>query len=474
MKLLTNKLAIFLFSLLMISQSQATILSGEGYGETQKAARDDALASLAASVFVRIESNFESRFQQQGDSQGEYSISSYERASTDLPIIGAEFNCQQKKGYYCQATLNSKRALPLYKQKLAPLKREIAALDAALSDNNKQQKYRRLKSLLQLLEQSDKYRTLITFLSGKSTADTQISISRQQINEQLLALESSATSLELAAEILARDIPALPVYIRPATLKNSREVTPFAAALEMQLRKTFPRIADSYEKATYSFSGTYLINKNGIQLAYSLVDHAGNTVNTSVILLLPKAYQGYRAEPLAPDFDRLLHQGYAIDSDFKVQLATNKGSRQLLFRQGETIKLMVKLNRPGYFYIVGHAKNTEQELSYLLEAGYGEGSRKFVYYVNGDQINKWLALGEFEASPPFGIESLQIIAAEKDLISELPGYRYDNDSGYFLLSDNINQGLLKTRGLKKIKNDKAVKEKTAEAVLLFTTQRNGK
>ncbi|WP_028865422.1 LPP20 family lipoprotein [Psychromonas aquimarina] len=467
MKLLTKRTTLLPLFILLAGQIQAAVLDGEGYGETQKAAQDDALASLAATIFVRIESSFE----QQANNLGEYSISSSTRSSTDLPIIGAEFNCRKKDGYYCLATLNSKRALPLYRQKLTPVHREISAVDSALKDNNKKHQHRRLKSLLQLLEQSDKYRTLITFLSGKSTAEPQISLSRQQINEQLLALESQAPSLKLAAELLARGVPDAPVYIRPATLTSSREITPFAGALQMQLQKALPNTAGSYEKASFTYAGSYQISKNGIQVAYSLVDRDGNTVSTSVAAVLPEAYRNYRAEPLAPDFDRLLHQGYALDSDFKVQLATNKGSRQLLFQQGETVKLMVKLNRPGYFYIVGHAKNEQQELSYLLEAGYGEGSRKFVYFVNGDEINKWLSLGEFETIPPFGIESLQVIAAEKDLIDKLPGYRYDNETGYFKLADNISQGLGKTRGLKKIKNNKTDQEKTAEAVLLFTTQK---
>ncbi|WP_169337251.1 LPP20 family lipoprotein [Psychromonas ossibalaenae] len=468
MKLLTKNITLFLLFTLLSSQIQAAVLDGEGYGKTQKAAQDDALASLAATIFVRIESSFE----QQANNLGEYSISSSTRSSTDLPIIGAEFNCREKDGYYCLATLNSKRALPLYEQKLTPLYKEIRSVDSALKQNNKKHHYRRLKSLLQLLEQSDKYRTLITFLSGKNTAEPQISFSRQQLNEQLLALESQAPSLELAAELLARGIPDSPVYIRPATLRNSREVTPFAGALQMQLQKALPNSAGSYEQAEFSYSGSYQISKQGILVAYSLVDRDGNTISTSAASILPEAYRNYRAEPLAPDFDRLLHKGYALDSDFKVQLATNKGSRQLLFHQGEMVKLMVKLNRPGYFYIVGHAKNNQQELSYLLEAGYGEGSRKFVYFVNGDQINKWLSLGEFETIPPFGIESLQVIAAEKDLIDKLPGYRYDNETGYFKLADNISQGLGKTRGLQKVKSSNTDPEKTAEAVLLFTTQQN--
>ena len=453
------------------NSGNAAPFTGEGYGKTQKAAQNDALASLASSIFVRIESDFESHYEQKKDEEGKLLISSYKRASTDLPIIGADFNCQKKDEYYCIAILNSKRALPLYKQKQNHLKKEILEIDAALSANDKGKEYRNLKVLLQLLEQSDKYITLISFLSGAYVEEIKTSMTRQQINEQLIALEKEASSLEMAAKILAKDIPDTPIYIRPATLKNSREVTPFATALEMHIKKVLPHVVDSYEKATHSYSGTYIINKNGINLAYSLIDRNGNTVKASVLAISPKAYRNYRIKPLAPDFDSLLHNGYAIDSDFKIQLSTNKGTRQLLFLEGESVQLLIKINRPGYFYIVGYAKNPKLELSYILESGYGKGARKFVYFVNGDEVNKWLSLGDFEVSAPFGLESLQVVAAENDLVSQLPGYHYDNETGYYIVSDNISQGVIKTRGLiKKSNRKKNKKKKTIEAVLTFSTQ----
>ena len=112
--------------------------------------------------------------------------------------------------------------------------------------------------------------------------------------------------------------------------------------------------------------------------------------------LLPESYQGYRTEPLVLDFDKLLHQGYAVSNAFKVQLNTNKGSRNLLFEKGETVELLIKMNRPGYYYLVGHSKNSESEMSYLLELNEAHGDRRFVSYLNADDANKWLSLGPVE------------------------------------------------------------------------------
>jgi hypothetical protein len=82
-----------------------------------------------------------------------------------------------------------------------------------------------------------------------------------------------------------------------------------------------------------------------------------------------------------------------------------------------------------------------------------------------------VSIGEFEIAPPFGVDSLQLIASDKDLINNLPDSHYDNASGYYVVATNIEEGVditRKTRGLKKKKN--TLVADTAETVLLFTTQ----
>jgi hypothetical protein len=223
--------------------------------------------------------------------------------------------------------------------------------------------------------------------------------------------------------------------------------------------------------ADYQYSGQYLVHEQGLRLSYNLIDRDGNTVKAQVVELTPDSYQRFRTTALAPDFDTLLHKGYAVASDFKAQLNTNKGSSQLLFEKGETAQLLVKMNKAGYFYMVGHSKNDEIEISYLLDMNEAGGNRRFIFYINADDANKWVSIGEFEISPPFGVESLQLIASEKDLVNNLPEYNYDNASGYYVVARNIEEGVeltRKTRGLKKKKN--TLVAETAETVLLFTTQ----
>ena len=50
--------------------------------------------------------------------------------------------------------------------------------------------------------------------------------------------------------------------------------------------------------------------------------------------------------------------------------------------------------------------------------------RKFINYINQDDANKWLELGEFTIEPPYGVESLQIIACTADF-DTVPATTFD-------------------------------------------------
>ncbi len=133
--------------------------------------------------------------------------------------------------------------------------------------------------------------------------------------------------------------------------------------------------------------------------------------------------------------------------------------------------VLLKVNKPGYFFVAGHIKNEENELSYLLDLADAPDDRRFVYFVNADEVNKWVSLGNFVVHPPYGIESLQVLASRNDLVDRLPAYTYDPDSEYYVLSGNIENSVAKTRGLKRKKLDTNNVEPTSEAVLLFTTRK---
>ena len=83
-------------------------------------------------------------------------------------------------------------------------------------------------------------------------------------------------------------------------------------------------------------------------------------------------------------------------------------------------------------------------------------------------MNKWLSIGRFKATPPFGIESLQLIASSNDPINRLPVHPLDKKTELYVTASNAQQGITKTRMLKPKRSD-ADKQYQTEAVLMFTT-----
>jgi len=134
------------------------------------------------------------------------------------------------------------------------------------------------------------------------------------------------------------------------------------------------------------------------------------------------------------------------------------------------MEVFIKLNKQGYFYIVGYTHNSEGEFSYLLDLNDTKGKRRFIFFVNADEMNKWISLGKFKISAPFGIESLQVIASDKDLLSNLPKYKFDTKMEYYIISRDNKNAVVQTRALKRPRK-KNKKQKFAEAVLMFTTIR---
>ena len=71
--------------------------------------------------------------------------------------------------------------------------------------------------------------------------------------------------------------------------------------------------------------------------------------------------------------------------------------------------------------------------------------RRFVQFVNANDINCCISLGEFEIYPPLGLEHLQVIASKEDLVWRLAKHRFDEESEFYLVGKDPKDGLVKTQ-----------------------------
>jgi hypothetical protein len=460
-----NRISIMFLRLLFLAllclplTSHAITLRNEARAATEAQAKREALAALADSIFVNVQSESSSYVEGSGKRKDELRI----KTSSDIPLIGVGINCDSAGGeVLCKVSLDSGKSLALYANKLKELLSEITTLDGRIAKATVNERYVPLTQALTLIEQYEKYRAVAQLLG--ETQFTAPPRSRGDTEAQLRELEKSLSSIELAAQILTRGVRAEAMYIYPAMPHGSHEVTPFGRVMRDRLAQSITSV-ESPDKAQTYFKGEYELLDNSIHLTYRLLDASGNTLETRVATLAPSAYKGLQVKPSSVDFDKLLHDGVVESGDFRAQLSTRRGSEALLFNEHEEIELLVKLNRPGYFYVVGHVVKKDENYSYLVELESADTDRRFVRRVNADDVNKWMSIGKFEATAPFGVESIQLVASKEDSLSRLPQHQLDKRSELYVVAASAKEGITKTRALKR-KEDNGYQ---AETVLMFTT-----
>lgn len=452
--------------------AMAVPLTGTGYGKTQAEARKAALASLAEAVQVEVISEFQMHTDTESGRQAKQVI----ETRAELPILGAEIRPQREfTGFEATAVLEPAKACPRYRQRLSQLAEAIGqglnrARQAAKARDD-QAEYAALSRLLAKFEEYVRHRSVAQALAECGELEAP-QVSQHEIEARMHKLGQRAMSLAQAAERLTRGISERAIYVYPAVPLGGQEITPFARALRDHLHSELATVSQA-SQAKYLMRGEYERLDDGVHVSYRLIDHKGNVRHATVTRIAAPAYADYRAEPQGLNLDRLLREGVVLSDELRVNVTTNRGAKDLLFEAGEEIKLLVKLNRPGWFYMLGHAG---QAYTYLLELQDAQGPRRFLRYVSPEQANHWLDLGRFRVTPPFGTERVEVIASDADLADTLPQRTQDKHTGLYKVADKPTRAVRQTRALINAKlNPPPAAAKTqappavAEAVLTFTT-----
>jgi hypothetical protein len=455
---------ILLLILMLPSLLVGAEFRGAGFGKTVKEAKYAALSDLSQSIKSEVNSNFIHYKSATGDKlsskfEGDVQVSS------NLPIIGAEFELYDHQDLIeALVKLSPLKAKALYSQKLSTLYDEIESLEKRVRKaKNSIEKEQLLGLLLERLNEYERYRSVAIIVGVEGSRNP--GVSRAEVQGDLLGLQSSIDSIKKAASVLSKPFRQFKnIYLYPPKSAKSHEITPFAKALSMYMAAELSTVT-APSRAAYLMTGEYTLGDRGMVISYTIVDNTKREKMAAKTITLPaEAYKSYRAAPENIHFDTLLHEGVVLSDSLRVSVSTGIGSDSLLFKKGEEVQLLVKLNKMGYYYIVGYTQIDRKRLTYLLELNEADGDN-FVGFVNADDANRWISLGTFTVEPPFGIESIQVIASNKK-ISTLPPHRYDKASGYYMISKSLKKGLVKVRGLMKKKSQA---KEMAEAVLLFTT-----
>lgn len=453
---------LILLLLFFSSTVHALELTGEAYASSQELAQKQSLASLSESLRVEVKSTFEST----SNSKGLLKASQVIKSQSNLPLLGVVTDCVRKKQgeFFCISEIKTNQSLALYQASLKQLSHDINQLwkQQTLQKNNAVLRYRTLNELLAKTVQFEKFATVARLLDGSRSYSAPVF--SNQVQTELLSIETNIPTIDIATEVLTRDLPDKTYFVQPPLPFGSKHATQLSRILRDSVQSKI-KATNNLPQANYFLKGNYQILNDSIIVTYHASNLKGDILASRIVKLPPAVYQNIRYQADNINFEQLLHEGYVVSNKFRAEINTNYGKEDLLFSAGQTIEIFAKLNQPGYFYIAAY--NTAENLSYLLEFNDVEGDRAFIQYVDADNVNRWISLGEFEVSEPFGTENLQLIASNIDLIHHVPATVYNPATRLFHIdSSSTKTAVLKTRALKP-KKKKSVR--SAEATLTYTT-----
>lgn len=298
---------------------------------------------------------------------------------------------------------------------------------------------------------------------------------RNEIDKYMLEVNKTpVTNLNQAASFLAlalnEQMPNISQQIQllNLTFQDTKMGSSFARRFSIDLENALTqktkyaivtKLNDPNNTPNFLITGTYWEEKEHLKIIVSIKTKTGIS-KASAETKIPLSYLkeqniNYKPENFEDAFTRMkkFSEGEIISGGLLVDIYTNKGKKNLMFTQGEIMKLFIKANRECYIRIVYHL---------------ADGSRVLLidnYYISNDKINKAVELPyEFECSDPYGVEVLQMNAQTK----EFEDINTKQEYGYDFIVDGFDDVLIKTRGFKRV-NNKTLK---AEKRMIITTMLN--
>ncbi|MBF0219238.1 MAG: hypothetical protein HQL49_06890 [Gammaproteobacteria bacterium] len=455
---------VLLLLLLGSAASSAFELNAEGVAKTAELARKAALATLSESLKIEVSSSFKQQRDQSGRIKAQQAITTH----SALPLLGVEIQLNPvKEGYLCYAWFNRDKSAPLYINELNALTAEIdneAEQLSKLKDSGL--RYQQLNKLMTLGEQFSSYAAVARLLNA--TPIPALNIDLPALQNELLTLEQAAPTLAIAGSLLTRDLPSGKYFIEAALPQNGYQATMLSRLLIDAMRPHLVTHAE-YQEANLTLKGRYEIVEKGIIVSYRAENSQGVSVASRMVKLAPSAYADIAYQPDSNAFEQRLHDIPLPDS-LRVALSSNHGDQGLLFTSEQQITLRIKFNQPAYYYLVAH--HSEADLAYLLAVNDDPTKNPYIGKVDAKELNRWIEIGSYEVTPPFGEENLHLIASNSDLTPYLPPYI--NDRQYNLprlRASNRDHALTLTRSSQQQITQQDKNNKTAEAVLSYRTMR---
>lgn len=434
------------------------------------------ITAISAINTIEMDNKLHQTFQQTSTSASNLKVSGLKNESA--------YDSKSKTAYaivYAKRSELSNYYNEVVKRNLSQINEKISTITKMIDSNSCDEALRLISECQTLFREAEEAQTLLVAIN-KTASDDLVKYNdytklRGELDRQSGKIRKAENlTLDEAASIIATEITSIkdkfnaPIKLSYFTYQETGMNSPFSRrmqiALEQKLIASGINIDNSVNvnQASSSkgtlISGTYWEEGNSIRVVCVVRSiETGKAIGSSEVKLSAEKLAQANLQTKPENFQdayanmRVFSKGEIEGGDLNIEIWTNKGSNNLIFTEGEHMKLSVRANKECYLRVIYHLADGQKVL--LLDN----------YYISTDKVNKVYELPyEFECSEPFGVETLQLNAQEL----AFGGLRTKNQDGYEFIVDDMQTILIGTRGMKKVNKN----ELKAERRITITTMKN--
>ncbi len=411
-----NKLILFLFMCLISFNAYSADLQGIGYGSTMEEAKQEALSDLSASVKVQVYSKHEqTTYKNKNKIKSDYTR--WTKLSTNVPLLNPSIYYSKENGKHKATAVIDNPAL--YSKKLTDIAERIDEMTKNIkTGSDKTLNYRVLKSVQSLYDEYESYQAVADVLGIKDYLLPRISSA--EALKMILEMQETPPSLEVAAEVLTKDMNEKNIYVAPVMYAGKENITEFGAFFKDML-STKVNSVEVEEDGRNKLRCSYTQSGNDIIMACSLITGVSKVLKSSAVKI-PKELVTMQAVPKT-DTSSILNTYIPPKTDYKIWIKISTDGDPTFLREDEPFTLFVKANKAGYIYFITMNNAVDGEANILPL----DWNNKFIKYIDEKNINKWVCIGHYRVKAPFGSESLYAFGLEKEPMPEyiVPEYTLD-------------------------------------------------
>jgi len=451
----------------------AYLNKGVSRDENRKAAESDAKQDLIESIRVTVKSIAIHKLSEQNKEIREsyrQAVSSFSKIK--LPGIKDETHFDNKKKItYAFAWVSKHKLAEYYQDQLnlntSRIDRKLLVAKQLFVNSQKQKALEAYQSCFPILRQMEEALTMLVTIGidpeGKLPGSYEM-----EINENISKISQNTNlTLDEMCQLLAGSIKAQlgenenTLRLVPFTYQDTRMASElsarFGTLFEAKLVAEGLKVSvvgTEGKQNPFILIGTYWEGEVGDYLKFiaSVKELSTGTTLASAENRIPKSRLDVAGISWKPENYKealsnlkIFTKDEVIGGGLKLDVWTNRGDENVLFRERETMKLFIRVNHECYLRFIYYLADGTKTL--LLDN----------YPIPSDMVNFKVPLSyTFTCTPPFGVETLQVIAQTV----KFPRLNtYIDDNGYEIILDDTKEIVRSTRGMVRDKNQHLFGEK---------------